>query len=155
MVATSLRQARACLSEGHRDPRHADATPPRLLISRHYGCPLHRAPRTEDGRLARAGLLARGSIVSSHLPDATRQWHIERRLAAYSCGGSHGFDASRIPPRSLFTRQPKGGRDRRKPIRLVISVFCQSTNHADAKEISFYQCLASFSELNLNIKLIS
>jgi len=46
----------------------ADVAPNRLHISRHNGWPLHRAPRTEDGRHALAGLLALGSNVRFHLP---------------------------------------------------------------------------------------
>lgn len=45
-----------------------DVAPMRLHISRHYGCPFPCASRTEDGRLVAAGLLARGSNVSSSLP---------------------------------------------------------------------------------------
>lgn len=51
----------------------ADDAPNRLHISRHNGCPLHRAPRTEDGRHAPAGLLALGSDVFSNLPSTQRR----------------------------------------------------------------------------------
>ena len=53
----------------------------------------------EDGRLATAGLLARGSSVSfrpSRWPNASRQWHMRKKLAAYSCGSSHGLGALRL-----------------------------------------------------------
>src|SRR6185295_13763728 len=51
-------------------------------------------PRADDGRPVPAGLLARGSCTSP--PPSrrlARQWHEEATLAAYSCGGSHGFEA--------------------------------------------------------------
>ncbi|CFX45363.1 protein of unknown function [Candidatus Filomicrobium marinum] len=41
-----------------------DAAPNRLHISRHSGGPFIRAARTVKGRLATAGLLARGSNIS-------------------------------------------------------------------------------------------
>ena len=47
----------------------SDVAPRRLHISRHYGCPFCRTPRTEDGRHVLAGLLARGSNASSDLPN--------------------------------------------------------------------------------------
>jgi hypothetical protein len=31
--------------------------------------------------------------VASAFPPVARQWHEEATLAAYSCGGSHGFEA--------------------------------------------------------------
>ena len=72
-----------------------DVAPLRLHISRRYGFPFHRAARTLDGRLATAGFLARGSSVSfqpSQRSNADRQWHMWKKLAAYSCGRSRGFD---------------------------------------------------------------
>ena len=40
-------------------------TTPRSNTSRrHYGCPLNRTPRADDGRLVPAGLLAHGSCAS-------------------------------------------------------------------------------------------
>lgn len=49
-----------------------------------------------------AGLLARGSMLfATAFPGREAQWHLERRLAAYSCGGSRG-----IAPHSLFTPWP-------------------------------------------------
>jgi hypothetical protein len=78
--------------------------------------PLPRAPRTLDGRPAPAGLLARGSGAGSGLPAKVHQhwqWHEWSRLAAYSCGGSHGMSRALdpnigplapAPPCSLFTR---------------------------------------------------
>ncbi len=75
-----------------------DVTPNRLHISRRYGSPFHQASRMEDGRLAAAGLLACGSDVSSRpsrRSNADRQWHMRKKLAAYSCGSSLGFDNSR------------------------------------------------------------
>ncbi len=63
--------------------------------SRHDGCPLLRAPRTEDGRLVPAGLLARGSSASGPAfpttPGAPSVAQDGRRLATYSCGGSRGI----------------------------------------------------------------
>jgi len=43
-----------------------------------------------------------------------RQWHSEATLAAYSCGGSRGFELLELAPRSLFTvaAQPGPQRDR-------------------------------------------
>lgn len=46
-----------------------DVTPHELHISRRYGYPFHRAPRTEDGRPVPAGLLARSSDAPFSLPD--------------------------------------------------------------------------------------
>src|ERR671912_2919023 len=48
-----------------------------------------------------AGLLARGSMPSATAFPGMAQWHLERRLAAYSCGGSRG-----VSPHSLFTPSP-------------------------------------------------
>jgi hypothetical protein len=49
-----------------------------------------------------AGLLARGSLSRSRLPRPRMvQWLNDLRLAAYSCGGSHGIGASPAP-RSLL-----------------------------------------------------
>lgn len=56
-----------------------DAAPHRLHISRRYGSTLHRAPRTEDGRLVPAGLLARGSSAFSGLPT------VPRKASAVAC----------------------------------------------------------------------
>jgi hypothetical protein len=42
-----------------------------------------------------AGLLAHGSNASfrpSRQPNVDRQWHMRKKLAAYSCGRSRGFD---------------------------------------------------------------
>src|SRR6476620_4021384 len=69
-------------------------TPRSNMSRRHYGCPLSRTPRADYGRPVPAGLLARGSCTSP--PPSrrlARQWHEEATLAAYSCGGSHGFEA--------------------------------------------------------------
>ncbi len=45
---------------------------PTVCISRHNGCPLVRAPRTDDGRHVAAGLLAHGSGAFVRLPDFGR-----------------------------------------------------------------------------------
>lgn len=60
---------------------------------RRYGSPLARAPRTVDGRHARAGLLARGSVAGARLPTLIGAVARGRRLAADSCGGSRRFGA--------------------------------------------------------------
>jgi len=50
-----------------------------------------------------ADLLARGSLSSVTFPGMTSQWHIDRRLAAHSCGGSRGIARSQArAPRSLL-----------------------------------------------------
>src|SRR5579871_1582734 len=58
-----------------------------------------RSPqRTPAGNRTTARGRSPGSRVVAivHLPEASPQWHIERSLAGYSCGGSRG-----IKPRSL------------------------------------------------------
>jgi hypothetical protein len=40
-------------------------------------------------------------MLFAAFPDFSAQWHLERRLAAYSCGGSRG-----VSPHSLFTPFP-------------------------------------------------
>ena len=86
----------------------SDVAPRRLHISRHYGCPFCRTPRTEDGRHALAGLLACGSNASLRPSQRARtwdrQWYLRSKLAAYSCGGSHGLRQTEFAlPCSLFT----------------------------------------------------
>jgi len=54
-----------------------------------------------------AGLLARGSLRLSGLPDAFGTSDTRRQpLAAYSCGGSSGITASRGAPDSLLAADP-------------------------------------------------
>ena len=74
-----------------------DVAPQRLHISRHYGCVRStKASRKADGRLAMAGLLACGSSVPFRPSRRDRASGIcGKRLAAYSCGSSLGFDTSR------------------------------------------------------------
>lgn len=85
-----------------------DMAPHRLTYSRRYGFPLYRAPRTKDGQLVPAGLLAHGSGVFSDLPeDLEREivsGQIRKGLAAYSCGGSLGIGARSTAPCSHFHR---------------------------------------------------
>src|SRR5262245_42287009 len=57
---------------------------------------------------------------SASLPPSrrlARQWHSGATLAAYSCGGSRGFEVSDLAPRSLFTAAVRPGpqRDRHAP----------------------------------------
>jgi hypothetical protein len=40
-------------------------------------------------------------LFAAAFPGVMTQWHLERRLAAYSCGGSRG-----VSPHSLFTPFP-------------------------------------------------
>src|SRR5436190_5981195 len=79
-------------------------TPNSTQSRRHYGGPLTSAPRAGDGRLVPAGLLAHGSSASPRLPAGYPTVARGATLAAYSCGGSHGIEASLdLAPRSLFT----------------------------------------------------
>jgi len=59
---------------------------------------------------AMAGLLARGSLPCTAFP--VSQWHVGARLAAYSCGGSHGIGASfkaiKATPHRVPIQSPKG-----------------------------------------------
>lgn len=112
-----------------------DAAPVWLLISRHSGKPFHRASRTVDGRLVAAGLLAHGSSVSlrpSQCSNAERQWHLRRKLAAYSCGRSRGFEmgrtlnSHRVPfssaARLRAQTEPSRSYERRREGRLSINL---------------------------------
>ena len=55
--------------------------------------PHHRDTPPEDVYVAEAGLLARGSVLLSGLPETIAGLSdlVGQRLAAYSCGGSSGF----------------------------------------------------------------
>ena len=79
----------------------------RTQSRRHYGGPLADAPRAGDGRLVPAGLLARGSMrIAPAFPPIARQWHSGATLAAYSCGGSRGFEIDE--PRTAFPFHRRG-----------------------------------------------
>ena len=72
--------------------------------------PLRRSalPRAPHGRWATRAGRSPGSRLERLLRpsrgrDVRRQWHVWRRLAAYSCGGSRGIRANGPSPRSLFT----------------------------------------------------
>src|SRR5262245_18269494 len=92
-------------------------SPARLQLTihksrRHYGGPLARAPRAGDGRHVPAGLLACGSGASP--PPSRRMPAVASgaTLAAYSCGGSRGFEVSTTSHRVPFSlSQPNAGRD--------------------------------------------
>src|SRR5262245_26946706 len=70
---------------------------------RHYGGPLARTPRAGDGRHVSAGLLACGSDASP--PPSRRIPAVASGalLAAYSCGGSRGFEANSASHRVPFS----------------------------------------------------
>ena len=55
--------------------------------------PHHRDTPPEDVYIVEAGLLARGSMLLSGLPETFAGFSdfVGQRLAAYSCGGSAGF----------------------------------------------------------------
>ena len=55
--------------------------------------PHHRDTPPEDVYVVEAGLLARGSVLLSGLPETNcgLSDFVGQRLAAYSCGGSSGF----------------------------------------------------------------
>src|SRR5262245_1548734 len=95
------------LSAGFAGP-YADitgATPNSWTQSRrHYGGPLVDAPRANDGRHVPAGLLARGSGASHHLPAVLRQWLLGRRSPLTVAGAAAALRRN-LAPRSLFTRR--------------------------------------------------
>lgn len=100
------------INESSRGPRPASRRNFPHVRRRHYGCPLFRAPRTDDGRHAMAGLLARGSSAPIRLP-VTRTVAMGSALAADSCGGSRRFDRplqrASTALRSLFIRASRPG----------------------------------------------
>ena len=112
---------------------------------RHYGCPLNRAPRADDGRLVPAGLLAHGSCAS---PPPSRRLPgsgIGATLAAYSCGGSRGFEDADLAPRSLFTRRSPNrshGRTVTRRIEAKRKLGCQH-RHGIVGDLRFDRCLQS------------
>ena len=61
--------------------------------SRAESQPHHRDTPPEDVYVVEAGLLARGSVLLSGLPETNcgLSDFVGQRLAAYSCGGSSGF----------------------------------------------------------------
>ena len=63
--------------------------------------PARRAPHRSKVN-ALAGLLTCGSSLGRTFPGLPPQWHMPTSLAAYSCGGSRGFEVTPAP-RSLFT----------------------------------------------------
>jgi hypothetical protein len=113
-----------------------DVVSHRLTYSRRYGSPLYRAPRTGDGQLVPAGLLTCGSDVFSDLPEDLAEivsGLIRSRLAAYSCGGSHGIGAD-APHRVPFS-STLGLRRESKPSRRAFkfkrdAVSMQAKSHA-------------------------
>ena len=91
----------------------ADLLPTGLHISRRYGTPFHRAPRTEDGRPCTGR--SPGSRLERPIPafpSARGAPSVACRggLAAHSCGGSHGLDPTQIRPCSLFIQCDADGR---------------------------------------------
>jgi hypothetical protein len=70
--------------------------------------PRHPA-RTLAFDLAKAGLLARGSLPRIAFPELGSSGYHDARLAAYSCGGSHGIGPERrhrVPFSPLKIRGP-------------------------------------------------
>jgi len=68
-------------------------------------------PRLETGRRRKAGLLAYRVSAIARLPEASPQWHFERLLAGYSCGGSRGLNRVpfQIPLRGTLRVLKRGG----------------------------------------------
>ena len=64
-----------------------------------------RTPRPWVRSRVRAGLLARRSPFWPAFPALERQWRVQPKLTAYSCGGSAG-----IQPASLLATEPLGTR---------------------------------------------
>ena len=87
---------------------------------------LSSARPAEDGRHAPAGFLARGSGASPAFPFPVALW---RDIAAYSCGGSRGFD--RVPYTVASTRVLVCGRGGGKRARFLAK-FCQRLCHVRA-----------------------
>ena len=91
---------------------------------RHYGCPLACAPRTGDGRLVPAGLLARGSCASPPPSRRSPGSGIGKRRSPLTVAGAAaalgiGPTGPILAPRSLFTwRGPAPGRDRNRHARV-------------------------------------
>ena len=87
-----------------------DVAPLWLHISRHYGCPFDRTPRTEDGRHVPAGLLACGSNAflqpSQRSRTWGRQWHSRRNARHSQLRGQPRFLA-RKPYRVPYSPQTR------------------------------------------------
>ena len=85
-----------------------DVAPHRLHISRHYGFPLYRTPRTEDGRRVPAGLLACGSNALLRPSQRTRtwgrQWHLRRNARRSQLRGQPRLLARKPYRVPFFTR---------------------------------------------------
>ena len=72
--------------------------------------PHHRDTPPEDVYIVEAGLLARGSMLLSGLPETFAGFSdfVGQRLAAYSCGGSSGVSpASLLAPENSFPGEPR------------------------------------------------
>src|SRR6266700_1513540 len=76
-----------------------------------YGSATVSAPRPTCSRVTTADGRSPGSRLTASVafPGHDSQWqHNDRNIAAYSCGGRHGFGSSRFSPRSLLI--PEGNR---------------------------------------------
>ncbi len=84
-------------------------TPRSNMSRRHYGCPLSRTPRADDGRLVPAGLLARGSCTS--LPPSRRLpgSGMRKRRSPLTVAGAAA--ALRREPRTAFPFHPPPPRE--------------------------------------------
>jgi len=84
-----------------------DVAPHRLHISRHYGVIRStERPARRMGDLWRqvSWLAAQASFSDLPDPQRERQWHMRKRLTAYSCGSSLGIGAA--PPCAASHRVP-------------------------------------------------
>ena len=91
--------------------------------------PHHRDTPPEDVYVVEAGLLARGSMLLSGLPEtfAGLSDFVGQRLAAYSCGGSSGF--GHFGRTGFPLSSGKTLSEEPRPVRFIDKFALQSTDH--------------------------